>query len=341
MALPSHHEGPSTWVGTEIQDDPSWVLHFDDAMITELDDGLARAERDGLTVPFDPSSFPLQRCGALIDQALALLDDGPGLALVRGLPRERYTDEQCELLYWAFATHIGTPISQNSMGHLIGHVRDTGQSFEKTNVRAYQTNAKLDYHADQIPVEVLGLFCLRTAMHGGESKIVSATTIHNTIRDERPDLLQVLYEPYHLDWRDEQPEGEPGWYTQPLYSVADGKLCSRFTSLAYFRTVDRFGAELAMSNEQVDALEFVQEVANRPGMALSMDFQEGDMQFLNNHVMLHAREGFEDHADPALRRHLLRLWVGYPPERRRPLSDQLAGRYRWVEMGGIPARPPA
>ncbi len=30
---------------------------------------------------------------------------------------------------------------------------------------------------------------------------------------------------------------------------------------------------------------------------------------LSNHVVLHARDGFVDHDDPALRRHLLRLWL--------------------------------
>ena len=49
----------------------------------------------------------------------------------------------------------------------------------------------------------------------------------------------------------------------------------------------------------------VQEIANRPELRLSMMFQEGDMQFLNNHAILHAREAFTDHENPDLKRHLL------------------------------------
>jgi len=230
---------------------------------------------------------------------VSLVSHGPGIALVRGLPRERFTAGECEQIYWAFGVHLGTPVRQNSVGDRLGHVRDTGRSIEDPNVRVYQTNVKLDYHADQLPVDVLGLFC---------------------------------------HWRGEEPEGEQPWYRLPMYSVADGHIASRFTSLAYFRSVDRYGAELALRPEQAEALEFVQSVANRPGMAMSMAFEEGDMQFLNNHVMLHAREAFEDHTDPELRRHLLRMWVSYPPERRQPLSPLLAERYRYVEAGGMPIK---
>ena len=40
-----------------------------------------------------------------------------------------------------------------------------------------------------------------------------------------------------------------------------------------------------------------------------MDFQPGDIQWLNNSVILHAREAYDDDPDPARRRHLLRLWL--------------------------------
>lgn len=332
--------GATVWRGEEIQGDSGWVVAMEPAMVAELDHRLAASGSSGLTVPFEADAFPLRACLPVVEAIVRLLDDGPGLALVRGLPRERYTSAQCELIYWAFGVHLGTPVSQNSQGDLIGQVRDQGLSLADPNVRVYQTNAKLDYHADQLPVDVLGLFCLRTARRGGESKVVSATAIHNVVLEERPDLLDVLYEPFNLDWRGEEPEGEQPWYRLPMFSEADGRLASRFTSLAYFRSVDRYGAHLAMTPEQSAALDFVQDVANRPGMALSMMFEEGDMQFLNNHVLLHAREAFEDHPEPELQRHLLRMWVAYPPARRQPLSPLLAERYRYVEMGGIPAKIP-
>jgi alpha-ketoglutarate-dependent taurine dioxygenase len=40
-----------------------------------------------------------------------------------------------------------------------------------------------------------------------------------------------------------------------------------------------------------------------------MRFEPGDVQLLNNAVVLHSREAYTDVADPARRRHLLRLWL--------------------------------
>lgn len=328
--------GPTVWHGEDKESDPGWIIRLNPDMIAELEDRI-RSTSD-LELPFDASDFRLETCARAVDEVVSLLSDGPGLALVRGLPRERFTAAECERIYWAFGVHLGTPVRQNSAGDRLGHVRDTGMSVDDPNVRVYQTNIKLDYHADQLPVDVLGLFCLRTAKRGGASKIVSATTIHNVVLEERPDLLEVLYEPFNVDWRGEEAEGEQPWYQMPMFSVAEGKIASRFASLAYFRSVDRFGEALGMNRVQAEALDFVQEVANRPGIAMSMMFEEGDMQFLNNHVMLHARDAFEDDPDPERRRHLLRMWISYKPENRQPLSPLLAERYRYVESGGMPIK---
>ena len=40
-----------------------------------------------------------------------------------------------------------------------------------------------------------------------------------------------------------------------------------------------------------------------------MEFRPGDIQFLNNHWIMHSRTAYEDFAEPERRRHLLRLWL--------------------------------
>ena len=210
----------SVWRGDEIEREPRWIIHLQSEMIEELE-GLVRSTGD-LEFPFAQADFEFDRCLSVVEDIVSLVSRGPGLALVRGLPRERFTAAECERIYWAFGVHLGSPVRQNSAGDRLGHVRDTGKSVEDPNVRVYQTNIKLDYHADQLPVDVLGLFCLRTALHGGASKIVSATAIHNVIAAERPDLLEVLYEPFNVDWRGEEADGEQPWYQMPMFSVADG-----------------------------------------------------------------------------------------------------------------------
>ena len=43
-----------------------------------------------------------------------------------------------------------------------------------------------------------------------------------------------------------------------------------------------------------------------------MILEVGDIQFLSNAHVLHARTAYKDHAPPAPRRHLMRLWLATP-----------------------------
>ena len=329
---------PRAWRGPEIQDDSSWMMPLTKDDVAEVDAALQHVELLGYDIPFTAADFPLPKLSAKLNEVPERMENGLGVVLIRGLPRENYSAEQCGLIYWGFGVHLGTPVSQNTRGHLLGHVRDEGRTMDDPNTRLYQTRNKMDFHSDQLPVDVLGLFCVRTAKSGGASALTSVDTIHNVILDERPDLLDVLYQPFNLDWRGEEPQGEQPWYRCPMFSYAGGKVTSRITSRAYFNGVVRFGNELALTDMQREALDFVQEVANRPELRLRMHFAEGDMQFINNHAILHAREAFEDYDDPEMKRHLLRMWISSPPARRRALAPILAERYSFVERGGIPKK---
>ncbi|HTD90269.1 MAG TPA: TauD/TfdA family dioxygenase, partial [Burkholderiales bacterium] len=255
---------PSAWIGSQIQNDPSWLYHFDTAAIAELDAALAHARRAGARIPFGPEAFPLPRLTAEIEKILNEVEHGQGFKLLRGIPCNRYSDEDCEMIYWGLGVHFGQPVSQNARGHLLGHVRDEGRTQADPNARAYQTSQRMDFHTDMLPVDVLGLFCLRTARRGGASKLTSALTVHNVLRAERPDLLQALYGPFHIDWRGEEPAGEKEFFTLPMFSARDGKISARINSLPYYESAARHGAQYAPTSLQREALIKVQEIANRP-----------------------------------------------------------------------------
>jgi len=328
--------GPGAWIGPQIQNDSAWIHHVDAAAAKEVDAALAHVKHIGARIPFAADAFPLPRFGAQLDRLLDEIENGLGFVLVRGIPRDRYTDTDCELVYWGIGSHLGTPVSQNARGHLLGHVRDEGRIQADPNARAYQTNERMDFHTDMLPVDVLGLFCLRTAKSGGASKLVSALTIHNVLREERPDLLEALYGTFHVDWRGEEPAGEKPWFSLPMFSERDGRVTTRINSLPYYDSAARHGARYGPTPIQREALQAVQDIANRPELMLSMDFREGDIQLINNHILLHARESYEDYPEPGRERHLLRMWIAVDDERRRPLADSLASRYWWVKEGGIP-----
>ena len=54
----------------------------------------------------------------------------------------------------------------------------------------------------------------------------------------------------------------------------------------------------------------LEQICNR--FALHMILEVGDIQFLSNEHVLHARTAHIDHSPPAPRRHLMRLWLATP-----------------------------
>ena len=327
---------PDAWAGPQIQSDDRWLYHLSKDEIAELDSALQTVKEAGLEIPFSADAFPIPNFKGRLDELISRVTDGLGVILIRGMPRERYTNDECGLIYWGLGVHMGRPVSQNSRGHLLGNVTDEGKTLADPNARGYQTKNRLDFHCDQLPVDLLGLFCLRTAKTGGTSYLVSAPAVHNVILEERPDLLDVLYAPFHVDWRGDHPEGGQPWYDVPMLTARDGRIAARVTNRSFMESVSRYGEELSLSEAQREALDVFQEISNREELRLKMDFQEGDMQFVNNHSILHARQAYEDHDEPDRKRRLLRMWIGMTDERRRLLAPILADRYRFVEIGGIP-----
>ena len=78
-----------------------------------------------------------------------------------------------------------------------------------------------------------------------------------------------------------------------------------------------------MTAEDYEALDMLAELAGDPELRLDMTFMPGDIQFLHNHTILHARSEYEDWLDVERKRHLLRLWLA--PSGARPLPPASDG----------------
>jgi hypothetical protein len=85
----------------------------------------------------------------------------------------------------------------------------------------------------------------------------------------------------------------------------------------------------SMSPQQAAAIELFESIAGSDDFKLRFTLQAGDMVFLDNTTVLHARSSFKDSPDPAKFRHLVRLWLldqqlGAPGGFARPLPTHLA-----------------
>jgi hypothetical protein len=53
------------------------------------------------------------------------------------------------------------------------------------------------------------------------------------------------------------------------------------------------------------------EIMNRPGIALGIVPEPGDIQLINNTFHLHSRAAHQDFPEPGRKRHYLRIWLGW------------------------------
>ena len=294
------------WRGDRLADDPAWRLPLNDNHRAEILTALAATESAGLR-PDDVrrEAFPLPTLGPRLRRVAGEVAHGRGVALLQGVPVEELTEQQCAVVALGVASHVGTLVSQGTAHGLVVHVRDEGADPAQPTTRSYQHNRRLGFHAD--PTDAVALLCVRPARSGGLSAVVSSVAVHNALVDTRPDLAELLYEPWWFDAR--TGDGPDSFYQQPVYSVdADGRLSTRYGP-DYMRSAQRGAQVPPLRPEQLEALDTLDRLNHDPRFVLVMDLRPGDLQILNNHVILHSRTAYEDHTEPGLRRHLIRLWL--------------------------------
>jgi hypothetical protein len=230
-----------------------------------------------------------------------------GFILVRGVPVERWSVRQCAIAYFGLGAMLGEPVSQNAKGHILGHVKNIGADYAQATSRGYQTAARLPYHTDSS--DIVALLCLKPSRSGGLSSIASSATIYNEMLKRRPDLVAELTRPVYRDRRGEVPAGAEEWYAVPVFNLMPGGgLVTTYVRSA-MRKAQRFPAVPRITPELEAACDLFDQLAESPDIHLDMEFHPGDIQFLNNHWIMHSRTAYEDFAEPERRRHLLRLWL--------------------------------
>ena len=284
---------PSAWKGEDLSDRGDWVIHLDADDIAELESALAFVKSRALGIPgLSRNDFVMPGLARKMSAVLHQLEDGRGFVLLRGLPVGRYSKADAATIYWGIGAHLGQAFAQNAQGDMLGHVRDLGANL-KTEMRArgYHTRLHLPFHNDS--TDVVGLLCLRKAKSGGASRIVSSAAIHNEFLIRRPDLWAVMCEPFCVDRRGEENPGQKPYYVTPCFNHLDGRLFIRYNR-TYIESAQRFAEVPRLSPAQVEALDLMDSLCNDPAFYMDMSFEPGDMQFLNNYVVLHSRGDYED-----------------------------------------------
>ena len=316
--------GAAAWKSADMKNPADWTHSLTEAEIADLDQALRGVQKRGLAMAdVTREDFPLPVFGPFLQELERTVRAGRGFALLRGIPVERYTDEEVFLIKWGIGTHLGTKVSQNVYGDLLGHVYDHGKDPDSTRTRGYQTSGELLFHVDR--ADMTSLLCLRKGRAGGRSRVVSSMSVHNEILARHPEYLPPLYEgvPYiHIE-----EAGEMRSWKEPVFSVADGVLSCSIRRNTVQKAIERSG--LPMSPLDTAALRCFDEIAEDPAFVLEMELEPGDIQFVNNYTILHGRTAFADGPSPETKRHLVRLWLRFFTPR--PTAAFIREQYNGIE----------
>ncbi len=326
----------SAWRGEQLRNDTSWYWNLPASAIRDIDAALANLAQSSVPlIEMTRADMPLPSIAGELAALVEEFEHGRGFIVIRGLPLQRYTDDQIARIFWGIGRYIGNPISQNAQGDLLGHVKDVGGlTYGAKNVRGYQTTAELNFHNDNC--DVVGLLCFRKARAGGLSRIASAMAIYNEVLAKHPEYLDLLYRGYRYDLRGEERQGvSPITGNIPIYSFFEGKLSMRYVYTSIMQATRK--GNFTLSPEESAALAFLNETAGRKDIVLEMMMEPGDMQFCFNHTVLHSRTEFEEWDEPERKRHLLRLWLNISDGRK--LAAEFADRYGAGTGMGVP--PPS
>jgi Taurine catabolism dioxygenase TauD, TfdA family len=137
--------------------------------------------------------------------------------------------------------------------------------------------------------------------------------------------------------------------SKPVRGYADSKVTGLTKSFCrwdpYFvRSLTRFsdkGLVPPLSEKQKEAMQVLEDTCNR--LALHMILEVGDIQFLSNAQVLHARTAYKDYPPPAPRRHLMRLWLSTPETEggwNLPMPDTHEKKRGGIQVNNVAPRAP-
>lgn len=302
---------PGAWKGSQI-DWKSQGLHvFDADELAEIDEALRFLKSRGdLDFPhINPNVFPLDKTAAFLTGLVDHLRFGCGFVMLRGLPREKYSVDDMARIYFGLGSYLGQPMYQSYQGEILGHVMDVSDL--ENGARPYHAGGHMGMHTDSC--DIIGLMCLNTAQSGGASRIASAVAVHNEFVDKHPQEAKALYNgfTYRRTENDAKAAGAAVSETRvPVFARTGDELSCYIVRGSIIRA--EAAGDAVLTDVEQNALKVMEEVAASPEFYLDLNFAEGDIQFLNNRLMLHGRTDYKDYPEVARRRHLLRLWLKVP-----------------------------
>jgi ABC-type oligopeptide transport system ATPase subunit len=314
--------GQAAWKGPQVNWKQEGLHILAPSQLAEIDAALNHLKNLGdldLT-EITQETFPLTEVAKLCERIGDDIRNGRGFAMLRGLPREKYTADDMARIYFGIGAYLGRPLYQSYQGELLGHVMDHSDLEDKP--RAYHAGGHIGMHTDSC--DIVGLMCLRTAKEGGDSRIASAVAVHDSLVQQRPELASALYRGFFYRRMELDAQYGTGVVVSknrvPVFTREDEDFACYFLG-GYAKRAAKMG-DVPLSEVELAAIDEAEGLAGSPEFFLDMNFADGDIQFLNNRRILHGRTDYVEEKELGKRRHLLRLWLRVPSWPKLP-ADQV------------------
>jgi hypothetical protein len=328
--------GACVWQGAELSARQDWKFNLTDEMWHELLAATKSAVQQARTWQMvDEHNFQIPQTAVLLNEIATYLEQGPGLARLKGLLLEQLSEEERRIMFYGIGQTLGTPVSMSRQGMMMsdvtdegansaaryGHVKDEDDNdFLSSRARVHSTG-KLRFHNDRC--DVVALLCVAAAASGGTSRLASVPMIHNIMLERNPDLLALLFGDYHRSRLGEEFGDNANWYSIPIFAQEHGHFTSHY-SRTFIEAAQLQPDVQKMTAAQWQAIELMHEIADE--VAFETAQSPGEIQFLNNHVVFHGRTEYQDHPEPGPRRLLHRLWISMANSRPLPVSFEVLFR---------------
>ncbi|CCC09604.1 hypothetical protein SMACR_03635 [Sordaria macrospora] len=354
--FPQRLDSDLVWDGNTLAETYDWNYRLTEEDINEIESALRHFK--SLDKPLGyitQETFPLPNLHYTLRQVSNELHNGHGFKVIRGLPVTSHTREENIIIYAGLSSHVAPIHGRQDNQHngqladvVLAHIKDLSTTISDTSkigAPAYTTEKQV-FHTDV--GDIIALFCLGEAAEGGQSFLSSSWKVYNELAATRPDLIRTLSEPWMAD--EFGKEGRkfsvrpllhylPAFPSSRTYAD-DGEAKPERLIIQYARRtftgywgLPRSADIPPITEAQAEALDALHFTAEK--YAVGLDFKQGDIQFVNNLSIFHARAGFRD--DGKRQRHLVRLWLR-DPELAWETPEVLKDRWERVYGGVKPER---
>jgi hypothetical protein len=235
---------------------------------------------------------------------------GRGFFVLRTIPVDSYSRADNVLIYAGVSSYVGGQRGlQNVGGGVLVHIKDLTTTPQAGSIGspAY-TSVPQVFHTDK--GDIVSLMALDVAAEGGTSRISSSWRVYNDLAETRPDLIKTLSDPWPFEayvfflllnlirssshHENTRFNLDPQFTSRPILHYVDSRIIMQyarryFTGYMHLPRSKNIPPITEAQAEALDALHFLGEK-----YALGLNFKKGDIQYINNLSIFHARDGFRD-----------------------------------------------